>query len=287
MPDMVVSVVGLGLIGGSMALDLKKGKLFSKVLGVDNNKKHADQALRLDLVNEITTLGQATKISDLIILAVPVDVAKIVVIEILNHKNCPVVMDVGSTKVGILDVVKDHINRGKFVATHPMSGTENSGPEAAIPGLFRDNLAIICDIEQSDRASIKLVMNVYNELSAITTTMDQEEHDASAAYVSHISHISSFALALTVLQTEKDKNNIQKMASGGFRTTARLANSNASTWAPILLENKKNVIDVLDGYVAYMNQMKAAIQNEDRKAIEKLMAKANRVKDIINPITIG
>lgn len=282
MQVMVVSVVGLGLIGGSMGLDLKKGKLVSKVIGVDNNKKHINRALKLALVDEVATFEQAIKNSDLMILAVPVDIAKKLAIDILDHKECPVVMDVGSTKIGILEAVKNHVNRGKFVATHPMSGTENSGPDASVPDLFREKLAIICDIEQSDIASLKQVMNVYHEIGAITITMGAHEHDASAAYVSHISHISSFALALTVLQTEKDKENIKKMASGGFRTTARLANSNAKTWAPILLENKKNVLNVLDGYVAYMNKMKIALQNNDRESLEKLMIEANKVKEIIN-----
>jgi prephenate dehydrogenase len=279
---MVVSVVGLGLIGGSMAKDLKKGNLFSTVLGVEKNGDHSKKAVELNMVDEIVNFDIAIEDSDLMILAVPVDAANKLIIEILNHKSCPVVMDVGSTKVGILNVVKGHFNRGKFVATHPMSGTENSGPEAAISDLFRNKLAIICDIENSENEALKRVMNVYKELGAETITMEAKEHDASAAFVSHISHVSSFALALTVLKAEKDKANIQKMASGGFRTTVRLANSNAKTWAPILIENKQNVIDVLDGYVEYMNKLKKAIQNDDRKALETMMEKANRVKGIIN-----
>jgi prephenate dehydrogenase len=282
MQVMVVSVVGLGLIGGSMAKDLKKGKLFATVLGVDKNVEHGYKALELNIVDKIVNLEDAIEDSNLIILAVPVDAANKLATKILEHKNCPIVMDVGSTKVGILNTVEGHFNRGKFVATHPMSGTENSGPEAAISDLFRGKLAIICDSEQSDLHSIKLVGDVYNELGATTISMEAHEHDASAAFVSHISHISSFALALTVLKAEKNKSNIQKMASGGFRTTARLANSNAKTWAPILIENKKNVIDVLDGYVEYMNSMKKAIQNEDRKSLEMMIIEANKVKGIIN-----
>jgi prephenate dehydrogenase len=282
MQVMIVSVVGLGLIGGSIAKDLKNGKLFSTALGVDNNVEHCDKALELKIVDKIVNLDRAIENSDLIILAVPVDTAKKLVIKVLEHKDCPVVMDVGSTKVGILNAVDGHINRGKFVATHPMSGTENSGPEAAVSDLFRNKLAIICDMEHSDLAAVKCVSNVYKELGSTTISMEAHEHDASAAFVSHISHISSFALALTVLKAEKDKANIQKMASGGFRTTARLANSNAKTWAPILIENKNNVIDVLDRYVEYMNKLKKAIQNDDRKALETMMEKANRVKGIIN-----
>ena len=278
---MVVSIVGLGLIGGSMAMDLKAGNVFSNVYGVDNNSKHSEKALELGLVDDIISLNKSIEVSDLIILAIPVDAAKGVLLEILNRDDCPFVMDVGSTKGGIIEVVKNNLNRRKFVATHPMSGTENSGPGAAIAGLFKDKLAIICDEENSESAASKLVRDVYLELGSVITSMDSGEHDTSAAYVSHISHISSFALALTVLNTEKDKQNILKMASGGFRTTVRLANSNAKTWAPILIENKKNVLPVLDTYIEYMNELKSAIELNDEEGLKELMISANRVKRII------
>lgn len=278
---MVVSIIGLGLIGGSIAKDLMQGDLFSHVIGVDNNLVHANKALKLNLVNELSDLDTALKVSDLIILAVPVDVAAELVIKILDSAHHPVVMDVGSTKSGILDAVKDHANRGNYVATHPMSGTENSGPEAAISNLFKDKLAIICDAENSNKQSLSMVKKVYDQLGSEITYMNSVEHDASAAYVSHISHISSFALALTVLETEKNKDNIRLMASGGFRTTVRLANSNENTWAPIFLENKENVIAVLTGFIDYMNLFKSAIENGDDKELNRMMQNANKVKEII------
>lgn len=279
---MVVSIVGLGLIGGSIAKDLMKGQLFSRVIGVDNNPAHAKKALENKLVNEIQDLGKAIKISDLIILAVPVDAAEKLLIEILDSHSNPVVMDVGSTKSKILDAVMDHPKRSNFVATHPMSGTEYSGPDAAINNLFKDKLAIICDAEGSSEEALAIVKSVYQQLGSIIKIMNPLEHDASAAYVSHISHISSFALALTVLETEKNKDNIRLMASGGFRTTVRLANSNDKTWAPIFLENKENVIEVLTGFIDHMNRFKEAIENDNRNELNAMMRNANRVKDIIN-----
>ena len=279
---MVVSIIGLGLIGGSIAKDLMNGQLFSSVIGVDNNPDHAKIALEKKLVNEINDLNEAIKISDLIILAVPVDAAEKLVIKILDSKYNPVVMDVGSTKSNILDVVKSHPNRSNFVATHPMSGTEYSGPDAAINNLFKDKLAIICEAEGSNEEALAVVKSVYQQLGSIIKYMNPLEHDASAAYVSHISHISSFALALTVLETEKNKDNIRLMASGGFRTTVRLANSNQQTWAPIFLENKENVIEVLTGFIDHMNRFKNAIENDNRNELNTMMREANRVKDIIN-----
>ena len=279
---MVVSIIGLGLIGGSIAKDLMKGNLFSSIIGIDNNPDHAKKALKNELVNKISTLDNALKVSDLIILAVPVDAAEKLVIEILESNHHPVVMDVGSTKSGILDVVKDHPNRSYFVATHPMSGTEYSGPDAAVNNLFRDKLTIICDAENSNKDSLSMVEKVYDQLGSKINYMNPLEHDASAAYVSHISHISSFALALTVLETEKNKDNIRLMASGGFRTTVRLANSNEQTWAPIFLENKENVISVLSGFIDHMNNFKEAIENDDRNELKTMMQTANKVKDIIN-----
>jgi prephenate dehydrogenase len=282
MRDMVVSIIGLGLIGGSIAKDLMQGDLFVHVIGVDNNQDHANKALELKLVNELSDLEIALKMSDLIILAVPVDAAEKLVVKILDSVHHPVVMDVGSTKSGILDAVKDHTNRDNYVATHPMSGTEDSGPEAAIANLFKDKLAIICDAENSNKKSLSLVKKVYDHLGSKIKFMNPVEHDASAAYVSHISHISSFALALTVLETEKNKDNIRLMASGGFRTTVRLANSNEKTWAPIFLENKENMLEVLTGFIDHMNRFKSAIENNDNKALNKMMQNANKVKEIIN-----
>ena len=279
---MVVSIIGLGLIGGSIAKDLMKGNLFSLVIGVENNQDHANKALKNKLVNEISTLDNALKISDLIILAVPVDAAEKLVIKILDSNHHSVVMDVGSTKSRILDVVKDHPNRSYFVATHPMSGTEYSGPDAAINNLFKEKLVIICDAENSNKDSLSMVEKVYDQLGSKIKYMNPLEHDASAAYVSHISHISSFALALTVLETEKNKDNIRLMASGGFRTTVRLANSNEQTWAPIFLENKENVMAVLTGFIDHMNRFKEAIENDNRFELKAMMQSANKVKEIIN-----
>ncbi|MEN8138438.1 MAG: prephenate dehydrogenase [Bacteroidota bacterium] len=276
-----VAIIGLGLIGGSLAKSLRKESVFKHIIGVDNNDKHSAKALKLGLVDEILNLDKAISKSDFIILAVPVNTADDIAVELLDKIHNQTLIDVGSTKRAILEKVKNHPRRNQFVATHPMAGTEFSGPEAAVEGLFKDKAVIICDAESSDSYRVKQVENIYKKIGADIKYMTGDQHDVSAAYVSHISHISSFALALTVLNKEKNIENITTLASGGFRSTVRLAKSNQHTWEAIFSQNKDNVLEVMDDYIENMILFKHAIKSGNTDVVKTLIKQANEVKKVL------
>lgn len=281
---MKVCIVGIGLIGGSLAIDLKRRGFASSVIGVDNNKHHQNIALHSGLVDKIETLQNAVKKSDLIILSTPVNTNRALLPEILTLMNGTdkVVIDMGSTKAGIAEAVINHPNRGRYVASHPMAGTEFSGPMAAIGKLFDYKHVIICDKDLSDEDALRTVVDMYNLLNMRISYMKSMDHDIHVAYVSHISHITSFSLALCVLDKEKDEENILKLAAGGFESTVRLAKSNADTWAPIFLQNSEYIIEVLDNYVEKMNLFKKYILEKNTEGLTELMNEANKIRKILN-----
>jgi prephenate dehydrogenase len=278
---MTVTVVGIGLIGGSFALALRDKGLVNKVIGVEANEEHKRKALSLRLVDEIKELDEAVKESDLIFLAVPVDVASKLLPSILDNVDRQVVFDAGSTKEGIIEVIKNHPKRGRFVGTHPMWGTEYSGPEAAVRGAFEGKATVICNKEGNDKDAVELVENIYRQLGMHLVYMDAHAHDVHVAYVSHISHITSFALANTVLEKEKEEDAIFELASGGFESTVRLAKSNPITWASIFMQNKENVLDVLNEHISQLRKFKACLEKENYEYLEELMVNANKIKRII------
>ncbi len=281
---MKVCIVGIGLIGGSLAIDLKRRGFASIVIGVDNNKHHQNIALHSGLVDKIDTLENAVKKSDLIILSTPVNVNRQLLPEILTliEGSDKIVTDMGSTKSGMAEAVLNHPNRGRYVASHPMAGTEFSGPMAAIGKLFDYKHVIICDKELSDSDALRKIVDMYNVLNMRISYMASADHDVHVAYVSHISHITSFSLALCVLDKEKDEENILKLAAGGFESTVRLAKSNAETWAPIFLQNSEYIIEVLDNYVEKMNLFKKFIQEKNTEGLIELMNEANKIRKILN-----
>ncbi|MDO9254749.1 MAG: prephenate dehydrogenase [Bacteroidales bacterium] len=281
---MKVCIIGIGLIGGSLAIDLKRRGYASSVIGVDNNKHHQNIALHSGLVDKIDTLQNAVKKSDLIILSTPVNTNRVLLPEILTLMNGTnkVVIDMGSTKAGIAEAVINHPNRGRYVASHPMAGTEFSGPMAAIGKLFDYKHVIICDKDLSDEDALRTVVDMYNLLHMRISYMKAVDHDIHVAYVSHISHITSFSLALCVLDKEKDEENILKLAAGGFESTVRLAKSNAETWAPIFLQNSEYIIEVLDNYVEKMNLFKKYILEKNTEGLTELMNEANKIRKILN-----
>jgi prephenate dehydrogenase len=279
---MTVCIVGIGLIGGSLALALKEKGLAGKVIGVEADPTHQEKALELGLVDEIMNLDKAIKNSDLIVLATPVNAVAKLLPQVLNKVDRQVVMDVGSTKDGIMEVVKDHPNRKRFVATHPMWGTEHSGPEAAVSGAFTDKATVICDKENSDVDAVELVENIYRALGMHLVYMNGEEHDVHVAYVSHISHITSFALANTVLEKEREEDAIFELASAGFESTVRLAKSNPHTWASIFMQNRENVLDVLNEHISQLRKFKACLEKENYEYLEELMVNANKIKKVLN-----
>lgn len=281
---MKVCIVGIGLIGGSLAIDLKRQGFASYIIGVDNNVHHQNIALHSGLVDKIDTLENAVKKTDLIILSTPVNANREMLPKILAmiEGTTKVVTDMGSTKAGIAGAAINSPNRGRYVASHPMAGTEFSGPMAAIGKLFDYKHVIICDRELSDEDALNKIIEMYNLLNMRISYMKAVDHDVHVAYVSHISHISSFSLALSVLDKEKDEENILKLAAGGFESTVRLAKSNAETWAPIFLQNSEYIIEVLDNYMEKMNLFRKYILEKNSEGLKELMNEANKIRKILN-----
>ncbi|MEI6087889.1 MAG: prephenate dehydrogenase [Bacteroidota bacterium] len=278
---MRVAIVGIGLIGGSMALALKENGFADWVIGVDANLEHQKLALELKLVDEIVPLIEAVKKSDLIILAIPVNAAEKLLPGLLDQVHMQVLMDVGSTKEGLLKCIQHHPKRGRFVATHPMWGTENSGPTAAVAGAFLDKATVICNKEETDGDALDLVEKMYETLGMHLVYMNAKAHDVHVAYVSHISHITSFALANTVLEKERGEDNIFELASGGFESTVRLAKSNSDMWVPIFMQNKENVLDVLNEHISQLRKFKSCLEKENFEYLKELIEQANGIKRIL------
>ena len=278
---MTVTVIGIGLIGGSFALAIKDRGLAESVIGVEANKEHQTKALSLQLVDQIKELDQAVKESHLVFLAVPVDAAIKLLPSILDIIDKQVVMDAGSTKEGIIEVIKSHPKRGRFVASHPMWGTEYSGPEAAVHGAFEGKATVISNKEESDDDAVELVENIYRQLGMHLVYMNAHAHDVHVAYVSHISHITSFALANTVLEKEREEDAIFELASGGFESTVRLAKSNPAMWVPIFKQNRENVLDVLNEHISQLRKFKSCLEKENYEYLQELIENANGIRRIL------
>ncbi|QQS28013.1 MAG: prephenate dehydrogenase [Sphingobacteriales bacterium] len=281
---MIVSVIGLGLIGGSVSLDLKARGFTNKIIGYDANEGHARLAVKRGIADEtVQSINESVQQANLVILAVPVKEIIKLLPEVLDVAGTTkVVLDMGSTKQEIVNSVKDHPNRISFVATHPMAGTEFSGPSAAIYNLFDRKVAIICNKEHSHPDSISIVESMYHTLNMPIVYMDAHEHDLHTAYISHISHITSFALANTVLIKEKSVSNIFHLASGGFSSTVRLAKSSPNTWVQIFEQNRQHVLEVLDAYIGILNKWKLHLSRGEFEEVYHLMEEANEIGKILN-----
>lgn len=277
-----ITVIGLGLIGGSIAKDLKS-QLNVYVTGVDASQVHCSSAIKLGLVHQISRLDESIQKADIIIIAVPVDNIETLLPLILdNIDNHTVVIDVGSTKEAICTAISHHPKRNRFVAAHPLAGTEFSGPEAALKGLFQGRKNIICESESSDPDALGTALKLFDSLGMITSLMTAEEHDKHLAYVSHLSHVSSFMLGLTVLDIEKDEKQIFDLAGTGFASTVRLAKSNPKTWSAIFGKNKKYLLEALDSYINHLENFRQHVRNNDINATEELMKSCNEIKRILN-----
>ena len=278
----VMTIIGVGLISGSFALSLKQKGFVKKVIGVSRTAASAQKAIALGIIDEALPLEEAVKQSDLIYVAIPVDVTVPVMMSIMNLVNeKQIVADAGSTKDALCLALRNHPMRKRFVATHPMWGTEYSGPEAAVNDAFAGRACVICEKENSDPDAVEIVENIYRELGMHITYMDPYNHDIHAAYVSHISHITSFALANTVLEKEKEENAIFELAGGGFESTVRLAKSNADMWVPIFAQNKENVLDVLNEHITQLRKFKACFEKENWEYLRELIEHANGIKRIL------
>ena len=280
---MKILIAGLGLIGGSFALALRDRGIADEILGVEKSDENAAEALRLGLADRIVTLEEGVPQADLVVLATPVDTIPLLAVKALNHvTDRQVVMDMGSIKAELCEVISMHARRGRFVAAHPMWGTEYSGPRAAQHGAFTGRNAVVCEAERSDADALATVERIFRALDVPVVYMGAEEHDLHAAYVSHISHVTSFALALTVLEKEREERHIFDLAGGGFESTVRLAKSAAATWVPILLRNKYNVLDVLREHIHQLQIMRRMIERDDAEGLTGAFKKANSIQRIIH-----
>ncbi len=279
---MKIAVVGLGLIGGSMALVLRQKGFASKVFGVDNNESHLAKALELGIADEVADLDRAIAESDLVILSAPVSVCTTLLPKVLDQVKHQVVLDTGSTKTSLLEAVKGHPNRGRYIASHPMWGTEFSGPAAATTDAFVGRANVICNASDSDKDALEIVERLYALLGMYNVYMEGRDHDVHVAYVSHISHITSFALANTVLEKEREENAIFELASAGFESTVRLAKSSPAMWMPIFKQNKENVLDVLNEHITQLRKFKSCIEKENWDYLTELMENANKIKHVLD-----
>lgn len=281
---MTVTILGLGLIGGSIALSLKQNKFADLIIGVDSNINHILTALDLRIVDKILRLSDAVAQADIIILAIPVDILSTMLPHVLNMiSENQVVIDVGSTKKIVIDKIKNHPKRQHFIATHPMAGTEFSGPKAAIPNLFDYKNCVLCDVDDSKPELVEIIEMMYtNGLKMKVIYLDSTLHDVHTAYISHISHICSFALASTVLAKEENERNIFNLASSGFESTVRLAKSNPETWIPIFRQNQKNIIEVMNEYINILQNYKNLMIEGKYDQLKDLLCHANEIKYILN-----
>ncbi|MDI5898859.1 prephenate dehydrogenase [Flavobacterium yafengii] len=283
---MKVFVIGIGLIGGSMVLDIKTLHPEAKIYGIDNNESHLAEALTLGVVDGAATFEDLVD-ADFVIVSVPVDVALIVLPKVLDVVgDNTIVFEVGSTKTPICEAVAHHPKRRNFIATHPIAGTEFSGPSAAIKGLFQGKTNIICEVEKTTFKLQEKALELFTAMGMRIRYMDPKSHDKHIAYVSHLSHISAFMLGKTVINKEKDEQDIFDMAGSGFESTVRLAKSSPAMWTPIFKQNKKHVVKTLEEYISNLSKFKELLEKEDYDAIYNEMQSVNKIKEILNGMNV-
>jgi len=279
-----IYIIGTGLIGGSLALDFKSALPDCIIYGIDKNEAHLIEAQELGVIDQKATYEDLQN-ADLVVLAIPVDVAVNELPKVLNKvSDFSVVIDVGSTKQAICKAVDNHPKRRNFLATHPIAGTEFSGPKAAIQNLFENKTNIICEVEKTASKLQEQVLGLFVKIGMRMRYMNPESHDKHIAYVSHLSHISSFMLGKTVIEKEKNERDIFDMAGSGFESTVRLAKSSPEMWTPIFEQNKQNVVETLEEYIQNLSMFKQMIVEDDFQSVYKAMKDTNYIKQILNGI---
>jgi len=278
---MKITIIGLGLIGGSIAIDLRKNKFATEIIGVDASEEHAEQALKIGLVDRIENLENGVKNTDIVIIAIPVDKEVIVLPQVLDIINSnTTVTDMSSTKRVIIETVMNHARRKNFVPAHPMSGTENSGPTAALENLFKNKITILCDHADSGPQHLALIEKMFQTLGMNIAYMTADEQDHSTAFVSHLPHAAAYALANAV-QSKEDRNIIFDLASGGFNSTVRLAKSSSTMWHPMFQRNRNYVVESLDVYIKHLQEFRDCLYNEDDDKLHDLIVSANKIRGIL------
>lgn len=281
---MNIYLIGLGLIGGSLALDIQEEFAEAKIFGIDNNENHLQEALELGIIHRKATFSDV-KNATIVIVAVPVDVSLQMIPNVLDAvaDNC-LVFDVGSTKELICKAVKNHPKRKNFLATHPIAGTEFSGPKAAFKGLFKGKTNIVCEVEKTTFKLQEKALPIFTKIGMRIRYMDAKSHDKHIAYMSHLSHISSFMLGKTVIEKEKNERDIFDMAGSGFASTVRLAKSSPAMWTPIFEQNKSNVVETLNEYINNLQHFKDLLEQDNFSEIYSEMENTNYIKQILNGI---
>ena len=280
-----IFIIGVGLIGGSLALDIKKQRPEAIIYGIDNKEAHLEEALELNIIDKKASIEDLKK-ADLVILSIPVDASvDMLPIVLDNISDFGLVVDVGSTKLDICKSVENHTKRRNFLAMHPIAGTEFSGPKAAINDLFQRKTNIICEVEKTAFKLQESALNLFASIGMRMRYMNPESHDKHIAYVSHLSHISSFMLGKTVIEKEKNERDIFDMAGSGFESTVRLAKSSPEMWTPIFKQNKDNVIETLEEYIHNLSDFKEMMKNDDFDGIYNAMKDTNYIKQILNGIS--
>jgi prephenate dehydrogenase len=279
-----IYIIGVGLIGGSLALDIKNKRPDATIFGIDNSEQHIAEALELKVIDAKATLDDLDK-ADLVILSIPVDSAVALLPKVLDKvSDFGLVVDVGSTKLDICKVVENHPKRRNFLAMHPIAGTEFSGPKAAILDLFQHKTNIVCEVEKTAFKLQEKALNLFTEIGMRMRYMNPESHDKHIAYVSHLSHISAFMLGKTVIEKEKNERDIFDMAGSGFESTVRLAKSSPAMWTPIFKQNKDNVVETLEDYITNLTKFKNMMENDDFEGVFNEMKDTNYIKQILNGI---
>ena len=279
---MNIAIIGLGLMGGSFALDVKSVISNSIIYGIDSSDLNLSNALELGLIDQAISYDDLFKM-DLVLIAVPVSHSLIIIPMVLDKINDDaLVFDVGSTKETICEVLKNHPKRSNFLAAHPMAGTEFSGPKAAHKGLYLGKTNILCEFEKTNLKLREFALDIFDKLNMKIIYMDPKSHDVHIAYVSHLSHISSFMLGKTVIEKEKNEKNIFDLAGSGFESTVRLAKSLPETWTPIFLQNKNNLIIAIEEYVSNLNDLKKIIEKNDEQKLSSILNDTNRIKEILS-----
>ncbi len=281
---MKIHIIGIGLIGGSFALGIRSAFPEVEIVGTDASETNLEQAKQLSLIENSAEIEEVKNV-DVVIVAVPVNVATDVVKKVLDHiSDHTLVFDAGSTKAQLCEEIAKHPKRRNFLAAHPIAGTEFSGPGAAIPDLFSNKTNIICEVEKTAFKLQERALEIFQKLGMRIRYMDPESHDRHIAYVSHLSHISSFMLGKTVLDKEKNERDIFDLAGSGFASTVRLAKSSPAMWSPIFQQNKKNVLETLNEYIHNLSEFKKLIENDDFQEVYREMERTNHITSILNGI---
>jgi prephenate dehydrogenase len=274
-----IGIIGLGLMGGSLAKAVKRYGIAKKVYGFTNSEKNKKDILELNLVDELVDLETLKKVSDVIILAIPVDAIINMFPNFLEISKNTTIIDMGSTKEYIVKNIPKDI-RKNFIAAHPMTGTEKSGPKAAIDDLYEGKTVVLCDLEDNENLHVNKAFKIFQAIGMRIVVMDSAQHDIHACFMSHLPHVISFSLANTVMNHE-DPKSIIALAAGGFKDMSRIAKSSPRMWSDIFKQNRKNLLASIDLFESQLQNARKMLEEENYELLEEWMKKANTLHEIL------